>query len=183
MSDKPSGSTGIATVLAEMLAGGGGDLAGDDGQVELFDPAEFGDDLPGPVTPVGKSGPQGGRPRGARNKSTEQMRRYILSRYKHPLIVAAEMWSRTPEDLAREMGLYVREYYEGVEIAKHLDTKFAAQLIENARISSMPYFSQKLPIEITQKITQRGLVVTGDLRDLADAARQIEHSPLGGDPE
>lgn len=182
MTGKP---TGIATVLAEMLAN---PQDSGDGQAELFDPADFGDDLPGPMAPVAKSGPEGGRPKGARNKSTEQIRRYIAQHYKHPLIVLAEMWSKTPKQIAQEMELYELKVVSdgegaGSSVRKFLATGQAAALQQQAVIAALPYLAQKLPLEITQKITQRGIVLTGDLSDLASIGKMIDQSPLGGDGE
>ena len=189
---------GFATALQQALAA---HEAPADGQSELFDPAEFGDDLPGPTSSVAKSGPQGGRPRGARNKSTEQIRAYIARHFKHPLVVLAEMWSRTPEQLATEMDLW--EYRTltmgdggGSYIEKHLAVGEAARLQQQAVIAALPYLAQKMPIAIEQKGSKRGVLVLGDFNltqivgdglplpaDVGDdgASRIIDVSPLGGD--
>ena len=195
-------ASGVKTALAELLTGEEG-LPSSGDQVELFDPADFGDDLPGPVKAVAKSGPQGGRPKGARNKSTEQLREYIARQYKHPLIVLAEMWSRTPKELAEEMGLYelkVVSYGDGggSHVEKYLATGEAARLQQQAMIAALPYLAQKMPIAIEQKIKQMGVLLLGDFKQRAgleldglplppedgdDVQIKVGRSPLGGDPE
>lgn len=187
-------TSGMATALADALAQTA-TAPGADGQVELFDPVDFGDDLPGPTAAVAKSGPKGGRPVGRQNKSTEQLRAYIAAHYKHPLIVMAEMWSRTPRELAEEMGLYDYQYFEGVEIARHLAVGEAARLQQAALQAALPYLAQKMPLQIEQKIKQMGVLLLGDFKGRkvagADGLPLPEHddvvdvtperSPLGGD--
>lgn len=200
--DGGGGAAGVKTALAELLKGAEGlPVAGGD-QVDLFDPADFGDDLPGPTTAVAKSGPQGGRPKGARNKSTEQIREYIARQYKHPLIVLAEMWSRTPRQLAEELELYeykVLSYGDGggSYVEKFLATGEAARLQQNALIAALPYLAQKMPIAIEQKIKQMGVLLLGEFKQRAGATIEglnlppedgedvqitLDRSPLGGDP-
>lgn len=190
-------ASGVATALAELL---GAPAATADDQASLFDPAEYGDELPGPTTAIAKSGPQGGRPKGARNKSTEEIRRYITARYKHPLIALAEMWSRTPTELAQEMDLW--EYRSvavgdggGSVTEKYLATGEAARLQQQAIIAALPYLAQKMPIEIATKGDKRGVLVLGDFNVTqvavdglplpaernGDDERVIDVSPLGGD--
>lgn len=48
---------------------------------------------------------RGGRPPGARNRRTEEWVEYLLSRYRSPLIVLAETYSRPAELLAAELGI------------------------------------------------------------------------------
>lgn len=189
--------SGVAAVLDELIADARSPLDGNEAQDSLFDPADFEPDVPMPMAPVQRSGPQGGRPKGARNKSTEQLREYITSRYKHPLIVLAEMWSRTPAELAKDLELYDRQYFEGAEIACHLATGEAAKLQRDALIAALPYLAQKMPIAIEQKIRQMGVLLLGDFnaarKQLADGGLNIPNdddapikltsSPLGGDPE
>lgn len=77
-----------------------------------------------------------GRPKGARNKKTEAMREHILSRYRSPLTVLAEIYTRPVADLARELGCKVVE-------AHKIQQDAAAQLL--------PYLHSKAPIEVTGK--------------------------------
>ena len=45
-----------------------------------------------------------GRPKGAINRATAEWRDFILSRYRSPLVVLAETYSRPAHDLAAEIG-------------------------------------------------------------------------------
>ena len=196
-------AAGMKTALAELLMGSERLPSSDAAQVDMFAPDDFGDDLPGSIAPIVKSGPQGGRPKGARNKSTEQLREYIARQYKHPLIVLAEMWSRTPKELAEEMGLYelkVVSYGDGggSHVEKYLATGEAARLQQQAMIAALPYLAQKMPIAIEQKIKQMGVLLLGNFKrhanpqldglllspeDGDDVQIKGGRSPLGGDPE
>lgn len=49
--------------------------------------------------------PRGGRPPGARNRRTEEWVEYLLSRYRSPLVVLAETYSRPADVLAAELGI------------------------------------------------------------------------------
>lgn len=173
------GSNGAATAVG--LLGGFGDLGlgGEGEQPELF--ADAGDDAPAALAPA-RSGPQGGRPKGARNRSTEEWRRYLLSRYQSPLVGLAEIWSRSPADLARELGLY--KFHEGeLVLARRLNpdgseafntdgeplfdpvlaTGEAAAMQLQARVAALPYLHQKLPQAIEVSAPTRGVVLLGDL--------------------
>ncbi|CAA0096187.1 Uncharacterised protein [Starkeya nomas] len=62
---------------------------------------------PDAETPVGNviAKRQGaGRPAGAQNKVTRDIRRLILAKHKHPLLALAEIYSMSVHDLARELG-------------------------------------------------------------------------------
>lgn len=94
-----SGVEGLATAV--QLAGGWGEGTEGDDQEELF--AATG---PLPLAPVkGRSGDKGGRPAGARNRSTEWWRQRFLTRYESPVMGLGEIYSRATEDLARELML------------------------------------------------------------------------------
>lgn len=101
---------GLATAV-ELLGGFGAASPGADGdlQPELFADA---DDAPLPMPAAkGVSGPKGGRPKGARNRTTEEWRAFILSRYRSPAVFLAELYSRTPAELSAELGLF--KFHEG----------------------------------------------------------------------
>lgn len=164
------GNSGMATAVA--LLGGAGDLGlGGEEQPELFADA---DDAPSALPPA-QSGPQGGRPKGSRNRSTEEWRRYLASRYQSPLIGLAEIWSRTPEQLARELGLY--KFHEGKLVTMRVEdpetgevrdlpvlaTGEAAAMQLQARMAALPYWHQKLPMAVEVSAPTRGLVILGDL--------------------
>ena len=171
------GNSGMATAVA--LLGGAGDLGlGGEEQPELFADA---DDAPAPFTPS-RSGPRGGRPKGARNRSTEEMRRYLASRYQSPLIGCAETWSRSPEDLARELfptrevnvlapgqqAISETPIYnaEGaLRGTRYLvwDLDRANAIQREAQAAALPYWHQKLPMAVEVSAPTRGLVILGDL--------------------
>lgn len=185
-------SNGIATALA--LAGGVGDLTSDLEQDDLFDI-----DAPLPFAAPVRSGPQGGRPKGARNKSTEAIREYLLARYRSPLVGLLELMSRSPGKLAEELGLYVVS--DGMFIvdpetgAKVLATGEVFRLQVEAMKAALPYLHQKLPLAIETKGDGKkgGIFVVGDLNvtlgadgglALADAAPQaIDVTPAKTEPD
>ncbi len=118
------------------------DAAGDDAlpvqPVQL--PLIPADDLPGlPSEAAARrlalvEGSRGrGRPAGAPNRSTEQMRRWLLSKYPHPLQVLAETYSRPTADLAHEIGC-------------SRDEAFKLQLLAARELA--PYVAGKMPVEV-----------------------------------
>jgi len=161
------------------LLGGFGDLGlGNEGEQTSFLDA---DDAPMPMPEAkGTSGPKGGRPKGARNRSTEEWRSFVLSKYRSPLVFLAEMWSRTPAQLAAELGLYkfhegklvtapiidaegrVMRDEEGHELRQPvLATGEAAAMQQAAAIAALPYLHQKQPLAIETKSETRGLLLLG----------------------
>lgn len=85
---------------------------------------------------------QAGRPKGAKNKSTEAFRRLFLSKYQSPLIVLAEVYSRPVADLAAELGCTKLEAFD--RQVKAAD-------------AVAPFIHGKMPVEVA---------VTGDLPTL-----------------
>jgi hypothetical protein len=177
-----AGGTGNGLATAVELLGGFGDLGlGGDQQEELFDDA---DDAPSSLSPAPLPEKRPAhRPKGSRNRSTEEMRRFLLSRYQSPLQGCAETWSRRAEDLARELFL-TREVShlapgqeaikevdrghtaEGRWLGKHYlvwDLERAFRLQQEARYAALPYLHQKLPQAIEVSAPTRGLVILGDL--------------------
>lgn len=131
--------------------------------------------LPKAAESATRSGPRGGRPAGARNKSTEAWRDLFLSKFRHPMMVLGELTSRTPAELARDLGLYM--YSEGKPVlhpkygpdgtivgSEHaLATGEAAKLQKDAAIALLPYLGQKLPMAIEVTTPQRAVVLLGEL--------------------
>lgn len=185
---------GLTSVLAMIGAQGRVDV--DDGdQAEMF---EADGAMPSmmPGRAPARSGEKGGRPRGARNKSTEAWRELFLSKYRHPLMALGELTTMTPEQLAREMKLYV--WNEGKQVVgpkldalgRHLTDADGNKLWEpvlatgeafkrqmEALTALLPYLGQKLPLAIEQKGDQRGLLVVGDLT-VNNAVFQQDQLPL-----
>lgn len=84
------------------------------------------------------SAPRGrGRPAGATNKRTEEVRRYLLSRYAHPLEVLAQIYSRPVDALAAELGCTRVE-------------ALAAQVKAAAEVA--PYVEGKMPVAVDMAV-------------------------------
>ena len=84
---------------------------------------------------------RGGRPKGARNKRTAAWLEFLEQRYRSPLIVLAEAWSRPVDVLAAELGCTRVEAYA---------------LQQQAAIQSLPYWHQKQPLAM--QIEGKGVV-------------------------
>lgn len=174
-----AGGNGEGLATAVELLGGMGDLGlGGDEQLDAFADA---DDAPLPMPDASRTG-RAGRPKGARNRSTEEWRKFILGRYRSPAVFLAEMYSRTPAQLAAELGLFkfhegklvtapiidaegrVKRDEDGHELRQPvLATGDAAAMQQAAAIALLPYVHQKLPQAIEISPPTRGLVVLGDL--------------------
>ena len=171
---------GITAALATMELGvPPSDDAGD--QVDMFEADE--PSAPMLVSSRAAPGPKGGRPKGARNKKTAEWVDYLLSKYRSPLVGLLELAARTPEDLARELGLYM--YHEGkLVMTAMLDANgvqlrdaegdlrwqpvlatgeaFKAQVA--AMMAALPYIHQRQPMAVEVTQPARGVLVIGDLR-------------------
>lgn len=144
--------------------------------------AEMPSMLPKSAESATRSGPRGGRPRGARNRSTEAWRDLFLTKFRHPMMVLGELTSMTPAELARDLGLY--KFHEGrMVLAPILDengviardadgeerwqpvlaTGEAAKMQQDAATALLPYLGQKLPMAIEVTAPTRGVVVIGNL--------------------
>lgn len=134
--------TGLDLALAERDAAG-------DGQAELFTDA---DDAPLPLAPVRRSA---GRPAGARNRSTEEWRRHLLSRYASPLVGLLEMAARDVRALAEELELWARDPAGAVLRDEHGKPLLAPgalmdalRLQKSALEATLPYLHQKQPMAV-----------------------------------
>lgn len=74
-----------------------------------------------------------GRPKGARNKRTEDFIGYLRARYRSPLEGLAVTWSRPALQLAAELDCTLKE---------------AAELQTEAMRAALPYWEQRLPIKL-----------------------------------
>lgn len=180
------GTNGLLTALAMVGAAGRVEGSDDAEQAEMF----AADDampsmIPKAAESATRSGPRGGRPRGARNKSTEAYRELFLSKFRHPLMVLGELTSMAPAELARSLGLYMyaegkpvlsRKYgpdgeFIGFEYA--LATGEAAKIQKDAAIALLPYLGQKLPMAIEVTKPERGVVVIGNLDRFSGAQSDL----------
>lgn len=138
MSDVPRDTSGMAAAFEMAMAEHEADAAQGADQPSLFgrdviDPDGVGD---APDVPAGPRGV--GRPAGSRNKSTDQWRRFFLTRYGSPMQVLAELWSVSPSELQKELG--------GAITAENKDgcTKLdALRVIIHAASIGLPYMHQK----------------------------------------
>lgn len=73
-------------------------------QLPLLEVSAVEPEAAAPAAPAGER-PRGGRPPGARNRRTEEWVEYLLSRYRSPLVVLAETYSRPADVLAAELGI------------------------------------------------------------------------------
>lgn len=92
-------------------------------------------------------GPRGpGRPKGSRNKRTEEWIEFILANYGSPLVHLAKTMVADPADLAKAMGVKRAE---------------ATMRQQAAAIALLPYIHQKLPqsIELDKGVTVLNLTV------------------------
>jgi hypothetical protein len=159
-------TNGMATALA--LAGGFGDAYAEGEQEALFADA---DDAPGSLTPAKRPAH---RPKGARNRSTEEWRRFFLSRFASPLIGCGETYSRSAEDLARELFLtrtvaLLAPGQLSIGEIKNADGKVTGYLVwdldrafaiqQEARAIAMPYVHQRQPLALEVQNKPRGLLV------------------------
>lgn len=108
-----------------------------------------------------------GRPAGVRNKRTEEVRGYLLSRYAHPLEVLAQYYSRPVDALSAELGCTKKE-------AAFLQVRAAAEVA--------PFVEGKMPVQVD--VTTRGdfsLLIPGVNISEADAreAAQGDFIPYG----
>ncbi len=145
-------------------------------QVELFD--EPAADAPLPMPPAALPSAKGGRPKGSRNKRTDEWVAFLQGRYRSPLVFLLESYSRTPAELARQLGLY--KYHEGKLVIDPvtgepvLATGEAFKVQVDAAIAALPYLHQKLPMAITVEEKARGLLLLNLVAEGAENATVID---------
>ncbi|MBS1180430.1 MAG: hypothetical protein H6Q99_310 [Proteobacteria bacterium] len=107
---------------------------------------------------VTRGGP--GRPKGSQNKTTEQMRRVFLSKYRDPLMAAGEIISTPIDVLKVQLGA-----------ATNLE---AAEFWRKVLVDVLPYIHQKRPIALEGGGISAGVlnVVIGDV---------VVGNPAGGE--
>ena len=130
-----------------------------DAPVQLMLGAGFAPALPvlnaaGPIVAAPDDGEDGGevahgerrvgRPPGARNKSTEAWRRFILGLHGSPLQALARIYASDPRELAAYLGCDAREALK--------------RIIEAARVAA-PYLHSTMPTEV--KVDGRGALAFG----------------------
>lgn len=157
MSDIGGEKIGLKTAVAGVIEAQGGVAVPDLMPVEQLD-----------LLPLRKAGADGqteiqdlpsrgaGRPPGAKNRRTQEMADYLLSRYQSPLVALAETYSRNVRDLAKELACDKLEAFKlQIAAAKEL----------------APYLHQKLPIAIDTG--EKGLIHLTINAGSAEAAQAI----------
>ena len=166
---------GLATVLQLMGAGSTRGTVADDG-ADLFG----NDEAPLPLAAKGVSGPKGGRPAGARNKSTQDWARFLLSRGQSPLVVLQEIYSRPTGELHAELQAMAD---------KHTRTRDTANGSEEVRVLVDPLAVLKLQVQATEALGEyvhqkqpkaievaeraRGVVLLGELGAAEDVSDEF----------
>lgn len=159
---QPGNTGGIATALA--MLGVRGAVDGDaDVQAEMFEADAA---MPSLLPPDSPTRTGAGRRAGVPNRSTEAWRALFTSKFRHPMMVLGELTSMTPEQLARELKLYV--YHEGKPVLGQdgkevLATGEALKVQKDAAVALLPYLAQKLPMAVEVTPPRRGVVVIGEL--------------------
>lgn len=184
-----AGDGGIKTAVALALEDRAAEAAG--AQAELFADA---DDAPMPLAPAAR---KAGRPAGARNRSTEEWRRHILSRYASPLVGLLEIAARPMRDLALELELFVRTPEGAIVRDEHGEPLLMpGALLDALRMqrgcleAALPYLHQRQPLAVEavgdglrggQMIVQIGHV-DGGSHDHALPVIGIEENQRVSDP-
>lgn len=171
---------GLAAALA--LVGAAGGVIDDTGaQVDLFEA----EDAPLPLPVRGKSGPQGGRPRGATNKSTEAWVNWFLSQHRSPLTVAANIYGVPTEELHAQLQAMadkhtrMRDTANGSEEVRVLVDPLAVLKLQlQAAQGVLPYIHKQQPKALEISETRRGVVLLGDLEEVSDAQSDDFALPL-----
>lgn len=162
-------ASGLKQALA--IVGAIGGVVDDEGrQVDLFE----NDEAPLPLPAKGVSGPKGGRPKNARNKSTEETVRWFLSQHRSPLSVMANIYGQPTAELFQALQAMADQHAkvkigeDGIERvvgAMRVDPVAVLKLQLAAAQAVAPYIHKQQPkaIEIEQR--PRGVVVLGDFED------------------
>lgn len=93
-----------------------------------------------------------GRPPGAKNKSTEALKNYLLTRYRNPVEGLMQTYSMSLEALAEVFGVKKEEFTK-LSLAEKMDL-FKLQLM--CMKEAAPYVAQKMPIAVDAG--QNGLI-------------------------
>lgn len=173
-------ANGLATVL--QLLGTRGEVVGDGApQAEMFE----NDAAPLPLPAKGVSGPKGGRPAGARNKSTEEWCRYLLSQHRSPLTVLAGIYSRPLAELVDELQAMAdkhareekRVHEDGtagiVRHALHVSPLEVLRMQMQAAQAVAPYLHKQQPKALEIDARPRGVVVIGDIEGAEDVSDEL----------
>jgi hypothetical protein len=167
---------GLKTALT--LLGAAGRLD-DDGEGETADLFEAAAPLSLPLARV-EPASGAGRPKGARNKSTDAWVRYYLSRYRSPLTALGELYSRPLEDLVDELQRMADKHKSWIETKDGgrwervaISPLEVLKMQRDAAVAILPYIHKRQPMALEIDQRQAGIVVLGHL----------DVSGMGGDDE
>lgn len=154
---------GIKTALALAL----------DAHAAAAGDAEADGDLFGAAVAPGQPAGKVGRPNGARNRSTEARRIYLMGKHGDPLEEALRIGMMTTHQIAKELGLrrYVTTADGTVDLGP--DLQAAAREKRGYLDTVQPYFGQKLPVAIEAVGKERGVLILGDLTTAAFAEQGL----------
>lgn len=186
----PSDPSGLVTgaALAVDAAPRPGADVGPARQGSLFgvDPVE--PDGQGALPDDLEAAPRGrGRPAGSRNRSTEEWSRFILTRYRSPLLGLAELAQASPLALQAELGgAPSKDKPDGCSLLE------AVRIIMAAQTALAPYLHQKQPLAVDgggvglmQVIIQTGdgtdAGQTFDIRPIEETVEYQQLSAEGAD--
>lgn len=154
---------------------------------EMHDPSKSPADEPEqiPLLPLEGAGihaPEGaaprgpGRPPGSRNKSTDEWRKFLLSKYRSPLEALAQTFNMPIEELAKRLGLKNPPTFDqAVEL-------FKVQITAAKELA--PYVHQKMPQAIEageggliQLVINQGNAAAQGVKDASGEAFKILNMP------
>jgi hypothetical protein len=132
LSEGPNVGIRSAANALEGVAAGTPIIPAGEKQDELFD-LDGPEGAEGPVSKVlERKGP--GRPKGSINKRTEDLRRFLLARFKHPVVALAEIYSVPTDELASALGIkavdaLTLQIRAAGEVAPYVDSKMPAKVM------------------------------------------------------
>ena len=109
-----------------------------------------------------KEARRAGRPKGSRNRRSEELCGFILRQHGHPMQALAQLWSRSTDAVAAELGC---------------DKLAAMSLQVKAAAEALPYFESKKPVAIQSDGRIIQLVIEGGHAGIAapgDAATALK---------
>lgn len=179
---------GLATVL-RLMGVGSTQASGEDGG-DLFG----NEAAPLPLPVKGKSGPKGGRPLGARNRTTQEWASFLLARGQSPLVVLQEIYSRPTEELVDELQAMADKHAKTETVVSaagavvqhktrvQVDPLAVLKIQLQAAEALGEYVHQKQPraIEVAQRA--RGVVLMGEIAASEDVSDELA-LPLPKRPE
>ncbi len=173
-------NSGVVTALRLLGAAGRADDVSV--QNDLFEA-----DAPMPVAePKGKSGPQGGRPKGAINRSTQEWISLFLARHRAPLDVLGALYSRPWQELYEELQAEADKHSRTRVLAGggEVEEKILINPLDVLKFQSaaaqalLPYVHKQQPKALEIETSRRGVVLLGDLVAEGETADDSEGLPL-----